>query len=78
MEHTKGYHRYQIGSSPTIYVGILSINALTKVSDLFNDKYTAKTTGGFVVYYVSGGKGDVTAFRPVSNDHEFHPSREQV
>jgi len=33
--------------------------------DLFNDKYTGKTTGGFVVYYVSGGKGDVTAFKPV-------------
>ncbi|KAL6169246.1 hypothetical protein ACJQWK_04282 [Exserohilum turcicum] len=32
--------------------------------DLFNDKYTGKTTGGFVVYYVSGGKGDVTAFKP--------------
>lgn len=36
------------------------------VSDLFNDKYTGKTTGGFVVYYVSGSKGDVTAFKPVS------------
>jgi hypothetical protein len=34
--------------------------------DLFNDKYTGKTTGGFVVYYVSGGKGQVTAFKPVS------------
>jgi hypothetical protein len=32
--------------------------------DLFNDKYTGKTTGGFVVYYVSGGKGQVTAFKP--------------
>ncbi|EMD89403.1 hypothetical protein COCC4DRAFT_66754 [Bipolaris maydis ATCC 48331] len=32
--------------------------------DLFNDKYTGKTTGGFVVYYVSGSKGDVTAFKP--------------
>ena len=33
---------------------------------MFNDKYTGKTTGGFVVYYVSGGKGQVTAFKPVS------------
>lgn len=35
-------------------------------SELFGDKYTAKTTGGFVVYYVSPGKGQVTAFKPVS------------
>lgn len=34
--------------------------------DLFNDKYTGRTTGGFVVYYVSGGKNQVTAFKPVS------------
>ncbi|KAL1605230.1 hypothetical protein SLS60_004774 [Paraconiothyrium brasiliense] len=34
--------------------------------DLFNDKYTGKTKGGFVVYYVSPGKGKVTAFKPVS------------
>jgi hypothetical protein len=34
--------------------------------DLFSDKYTGKTTGGFVVYYVSPGKGKVTAFKPVS------------
>lgn len=33
--------------------------------DLFNDKYTGKTTGGFVVYYVSPGKGKTTAFKPV-------------
>ena len=33
--------------------------------DLFNDKYTGKTKGGFVVYYVSPGKGKVTAFKPV-------------
>lgn len=32
--------------------------------ELFNDKYTGKTTGGFVVYYVSGGKNQVTAFKP--------------
>lgn len=32
--------------------------------DLFNDKYTGKTKGGFVVYYVSPGKGKVTAFKP--------------
>ncbi|KAL1799896.1 hypothetical protein ACET3X_000238 [Alternaria dauci] len=37
---------------------------LTRNRDLFNDKYTGKTTGGFVVYYVSGGKGQVTAFKP--------------
>jgi hypothetical protein len=36
--------------------------------DLFNDKYTGKTTGGFVVYYVSPGKGKTTAFKPVSAD----------
>jgi hypothetical protein len=34
--------------------------------DLFSDKYTGKTTGGFVVYYVSPGKDKVTAFKPVS------------
>jgi hypothetical protein len=33
--------------------------------ELFSDKYTGKTTGGFVVYYVSGGKGKTTAFKPV-------------
>ncbi|KAH7077471.1 hypothetical protein BKA63DRAFT_266317 [Paraphoma chrysanthemicola] len=32
--------------------------------ELFNDKYTGKTKGGFVVYYVSGGKGQTTAFKP--------------
>ncbi|KAK3214047.1 hypothetical protein GRF29_28g1834548 [Pseudopithomyces chartarum] len=32
--------------------------------DLFNDKYTGKTKGGFVVYYVSPGKSKVTAFKP--------------
>ncbi|KAK0634219.1 hypothetical protein B0T14DRAFT_492222 [Immersiella caudata] len=31
---------------------------------LFNDRFTTKTRGGFVVYYVSPGKGQVTAFRP--------------
>jgi hypothetical protein len=36
--------------------------------DLFNDKYTGKTKGGFVVYYVSGGKGQTTAFKPVCYD----------
>jgi hypothetical protein len=34
--------------------------------ELFNDKYTGQTKGGFVVYYVSPGKGQVTAFKPVS------------
>jgi hypothetical protein len=33
---------------------------------LFNDKFTTQTSGGFVVYYVSPGKGKVTAFKPVS------------
>ncbi|KAH7348864.1 hypothetical protein BKA65DRAFT_525862 [Rhexocercosporidium sp. MPI-PUGE-AT-0058] len=32
--------------------------------ELFNDKFTTQTTGGFVVYYVSDGKGKVTAFKP--------------
>ncbi|KAF2837672.1 hypothetical protein M501DRAFT_1018046 [Patellaria atrata CBS 101060] len=32
--------------------------------ELFNDKYTTQTKGGFVVYYVSGGKGQTTAFKP--------------
>ncbi|KAK0666025.1 hypothetical protein QBC41DRAFT_231427 [Cercophora samala] len=31
---------------------------------LFGDDITTKTEGGFVVYYVSGGIGDVTAFKP--------------
>ncbi|KAG7286710.1 hypothetical protein NEMBOFW57_009021 [Staphylotrichum longicolle] len=31
---------------------------------LFSDQFTTKTTGGFVVYYVSPGKGGVTAFKP--------------
>ncbi len=34
--------------------------------ELFNDKFTTQTTGGFVVYYVSDGKGKTTAFKPVS------------
>jgi hypothetical protein len=33
---------------------------------LFSDKFTTQTSGGFVVYYVSPGKGKVTAFKPVS------------
>lgn len=33
---------------------------------LFGDKFTTQTSGGFVVYYVSPGKGKVTAFKPVS------------
>jgi hypothetical protein len=32
---------------------------------LFGDQFTTKTKGGFVVYYVSPGKGGVTAFKPV-------------
>lgn len=43
--------------------------------DLFSDKYTGKTTGGFVVYYVSGGKGDVTAFKPVSQTFKLSISQ---
>jgi len=31
---------------------------------LFNDVFTTETSGGFVVYYVSPGAGQVTAFRP--------------
>ncbi|KAF2792136.1 hypothetical protein K505DRAFT_363194 [Melanomma pulvis-pyrius CBS 109.77] len=31
---------------------------------LFSDTFTTKTSGGFVVYYVSPGKGKVTAFKP--------------
>lgn len=34
--------------------------------ELFSDKYTTGTKGGFVVYYVSPGKSKVTAFKPVS------------
>jgi len=37
---------------------------------LFNDRFTTKTTGGFVVYYVSPGKGQVTAFKPVSSGQD--------
>ncbi|KAF2260287.1 hypothetical protein CC78DRAFT_473231 [Lojkania enalia] len=32
--------------------------------ELFNDRYTTGTKGGFVVYYVSPGKNQVTAFKP--------------
>ncbi|KAF2014368.1 hypothetical protein BU24DRAFT_451437 [Aaosphaeria arxii CBS 175.79] len=32
--------------------------------ELFNDKYTTGTQGGFVVYYVSPGKSKVQAFKP--------------
>lgn len=31
---------------------------------LFNDRFTTQTSGGFVVYYVSPGPGQVTAFKP--------------
>ncbi|KAK4459853.1 hypothetical protein QBC42DRAFT_230865 [Cladorrhinum samala] len=31
---------------------------------LFSDRFTTQTRGGFVVYYVSPGKGGVTAFKP--------------
>ncbi len=37
---------------------------------LFGDQFTTKTKGGFVVYYVSPGKGGVTAFKPAS--HPYH------
>ena len=52
--------------------GIYTFSYLPCIRDLFNDKYTGKTTGGFVVYYVSGGKGDVTAFKPVSSPACYH------
>jgi hypothetical protein len=32
----------------------------------FGDTYDGQTHGGFIVYYVSPGKGKVTAFKPVS------------
>ncbi len=31
---------------------------------LFNDKFTTQTDGGVTVYYISPGKGKVTAFKP--------------
>ncbi|KAH6665448.1 hypothetical protein B0J14DRAFT_680549 [Halenospora varia] len=31
---------------------------------LFNDKFTTQTSGGVTVYYISPGKGKVTAFKP--------------
>lgn len=33
---------------------------------LFNDRFTTQTSGGVTVYYISPGKGKVTAFKPVS------------
>ena len=33
---------------------------------LFNDRFTTQTAGGITVYYISPGKGQVTAFKPVS------------
>ena len=32
---------------------------------LFNDRFTTQTNGGVTVYYISPGKGKVTAFKPV-------------
>lgn len=32
---------------------------------LFNDRFTTQTSGGVTVYYISPGKGKVTAFKPV-------------
>jgi len=32
---------------------------------LFNDRFTTQTAGGITVYYISPGKGKVTAFKPV-------------
>ncbi len=40
---------------------------LTTTRLLFSDQFTTKTKGGFVVYYVSPGKGGVTAFKPASH-----------
>jgi len=49
-----------------LFQGSVSQGLMSNVCrDLFNDKYTGKTKGGFVVYYVSPGKGKVTAFQPV-------------
>jgi hypothetical protein len=31
---------------------------------LFNDRFTTQTSGGITVYYISPGKGQVTAFKP--------------
>jgi hypothetical protein len=44
------------------HVPVLSVDI---VRLLFGDQFTTKTKGGFVVYYVSPGKGGVTAFKPV-------------
>jgi hypothetical protein len=32
----------------------------------FSDKFGPQMNAGFIVYYVSDGKGKVTAFKPVS------------
>ena len=39
---------------------------IINVRFLFNDKFTTQTAGGVTVYYISPGKGKVTAFKPVS------------
>ncbi|KAH7416742.1 hypothetical protein BKA64DRAFT_768408 [Cadophora sp. MPI-SDFR-AT-0126] len=41
-----------------------SIPSADQYRELFNDKFTTQTSGGFVVYYVSDGKNKVTAFKP--------------
>lgn len=35
---------------------------------LFNDRFTTQTKGGVTVYYISPGKGKVTAFKPVRHN----------
>jgi hypothetical protein len=46
--------------------------------DLFGDTYTKGTKGGFVVYYVSGGKNQVTAFKPVGDQCQRTSSLSQL
>ena len=48
----------------TVVVMFVDGSADKGYRELFNDKYTTGTKGGFVVYYVSPGKNQVTAFKP--------------
>ncbi|EHL02096.1 hypothetical protein M7I_1875 [Glarea lozoyensis 74030] len=52
-------HMHQVVGGDAFNVSMPSTDML-----LFNDKFTTQTSGGFVVYYVSPGKGKVTAFKP--------------
>jgi hypothetical protein len=40
---------------------------------LFNDRFTTQTNGGVTVYYISPGKGKVTAFKPVRHQPRPDP-----